>query len=216
MAEEAKIEAPNVMVEKNSTPSRTWHEWVITAPGHRVFTPVSTTMGVAAGFVLGMLLGGALVMLTGQMWLMIAVMVIGPFFGAGWAKLVNRVVGTDGLVAQGKAVKLQDNDRNRLVAAAAKRNAPAYFAAARRAAELDRLEARLAGADLGSAERAVRSEELSQGAEELRLMLTNSSLVHAAALLDPNDPAIRAAGHLTAAMYAELYEGRAAAYDEKL
>ena len=48
MAEEARLDALNVMREKNSTPSRTWYEWVITAPGYWVSSPVSTTMGAAA------------------------------------------------------------------------------------------------------------------------------------------------------------------------
>lgn len=214
MAEEAKIEAPNLMVEKNSTPSRTWHEWVITAPGHRVFSPVSTTLGTAAGFVLGLLCGAALAMVTGKGWLLAAALAAGPFLGAGYAKLVNRLVGTDGLVAKGQAVKIADVQRNQLVISAVKHNAPAYFRAVQRAVELDAIEARLAGKGLATAERAVLADELAAGTEELRLMLSRASLVHAAALLDPSDPAIRAAGHVTAAMYEELQEGKSASYDE--
>lgn len=214
MAEDAKILAPNLMLESFSTPrSGFWKEYVITAPGYRVMTPVSTTMAVGAGFIVGMLVGLLVSSLTPAGWA-VWLIAVGPFAGFGYAKLVNRLIGTDGLIARGKAVRVAQGERSTLVIAAAKRNAPAYFAAAKHAAALDDIEKRLKDKGLGSAERAVLTDELDEGTEELRLILTQASLVHAAALLDPSDPAIRAAGHMTAAMYAELQEGKAASYDE--
>lgn len=210
MAEQSPVRAPHLQPDR---PTGTPTSWTIAAPGKRLLTPASGFVGGIGGLLLGLAVG---TLIGGENWAVItAVTAIGIALGVGYAKLVNRLTGNDALIARGMAVKIRECERNRPVVVAAERQAPAYFDAAVRAAELDKIEDALEGR-LGSAERAVRSEELSQGAEELRLMLTNSSLAHAAALLDPNDPAIRAAGHLTAAMYAELYEGRAAAYDEKL
>lgn len=214
MAEEGFVQSPNVLLERHAPVTGTFYEWVIAAPGHRVLTPVSTTMGVAGGFVLAFPAGFLLGMLTGSGWLFVAALLAGPFVGAGYAKVINRLIGTDRLVAKGKAIRLPKTERNDLVVSAAKRNARGYFAAAQRAAELDALEAALDGNKLTSAERTVAFEELREGTEELRLMLSQSALRHAAALLDPSDAAIRAAGRVTAAMYEELQEGKAASYDE--
>lgn len=216
MAEDAAVVAPNVLREEFSTPKRRWTEYLVTAPGRRVITSVTSSMAAVGGFLFGMFVIFALAGSGAPGWLVWVLLVGGVFGGLGYAKLVNLLVGTQGLVRRGKAVRLSDHERNQPVIGAATRQAPGYFTAARRAAELDRLEQVLATDSLTDAERVVRQQEFDDGAAGLRLLLSQASLRHAVALLDPSDPAIRAAGHLTAAIYAELQESRAALDDENL
>ncbi|WP_106849989.1 hypothetical protein [Blastococcus sp. Marseille-P5729] len=208
MADAAPIRAPHLQPNVRVGPPTCW---TIAAPGRRLVTPASPILGGIGGLMLGSIVATFIGSEDGNVSLVtVAVCIV---VGVGYAKLLNRLLGNGRLIARGVAVRIRECERNRAVVSAAARQAPAYFDAAVRASEVDRIEDELEGR-LGSAERAVRSEELAEGVEELRLVLSQASLTHAAALLDPSDPAIRAAGRMTAAMYAELYEGQAAAYDE--
>lgn len=156
----------------------------------------------------------AIVPLVGWGWAWLAVRP-GPFIGVAWVRLTNRLIGPDRLIAEGRAATVLRHERNEIVIDAARRSAASYFAAARRAQQVDETFAVAADESRSSAERAVALRDAEEGAAELQLILTRSALAHAAALLDPSAAAIRAAGHVTAAMCEELAEGRSAAYDER-
>lgn len=212
-AREAVIEAPNLLREPDPRRDRKGGSWLIAAPGQRVLTPLSQLAAGAGGFLAGTVIA-VLFRLSMKDWPLLAVLLLTTGLGLAYARVFNRYFANERLVADGKAVRISDTDRNDLVVQAVRRNAPAYYSAAQRAAELDDLAFKLADQRLDQATRTVRETELAEGTDELRMTLSRASLTHAEALLDPSDPAIRAAGRITAAIYAELYEGRAAAYDE--